>query len=135
MVTAVLEDLHGSISVVLFQNDGFDKLVAKFEDDNIVTLKGKVRVNNDEVSLMVSDITVMDQGAYSKRLYVDIEHLEEKQLDTLKSVAKRYKGPTPLMLSMGDVTVMTHKKYWVSEDPICRAELEQVFGTGRVWLA
>ncbi len=135
MVTAVLEDLHGSISLVMFQNDGFDKQLAKFEDDNIVTVKGKVRVNNDEVSLIVTDITVMDQGAYSKRLYVDVEHLEPNQLDTLKLVVKRYKGPTPLMLSVGDVTVMAHKKYWVSEDPECRTELEQVFGAGRVWLA
>jgi len=135
MVTAVLEDLHGSIPLVLFQNEGFDAHVLKFEDDNIVTVKGKVRVNNDEVSLMLTDITVMDHGAYSKRLYVDIEHLEDKHLETLKIVAKRHKGPTPLMLSMGDTTVMTHKKYWVSEDPSCKAELEQAFGAGRVWLS
>ena len=136
MIIGDLEDLQGVVSAVAFQSDNFEELVGQFVDDNIVSIKGRVRCNQDEISLMVESIDVIDNANFQRRLFIDIDHLNDMSLlSEIQAVSKSFRGTMPLYIKVGDSTVLAHQKFWVKDDVACRAELEGLVGPGRLWVS
>ena len=135
MVSGQLEDLSGTMSVIMFQNDHSDEFFELFQDDVIVTVEGRVRFNEDELTIIANRLVLMDHSKRSKKLFIDIESLASDDfLKDIKSIAKNHKGSMPLYFKQGDITIQAHQKYWVSEDDLARQQIESLLGQGRVWL-
>ncbi len=135
MCAGTLEDTKGSLSVLLFQTPKFEALAPSFIDDHIVRVKGKVKANGDEIAIVVSDIVVIDQTSLLKKVFIDVEHIKNAtMLKQIRDITRIYKGPLPLYFKHGEVMVLAHQKYWLSEDPRLRMELEGLLGAGRIWM-
>ncbi|RAP28520.1 DNA polymerase III subunit alpha, partial [Candidatus Marinamargulisbacteria bacterium SCGC AG-414-C22] len=134
MLSGTLEDFTGSLTVLIFQNDRFEEMVDLFRDDNIVTLTGRARLNQDEVTITCQDLQVLERVSDVKSYYIDAESLENDQLKQLQFILKQFKGTVPVYFKVQDHTIVTHRRYWVTEDDNCKRELETILGRGRMWM-
>ncbi len=135
MLSGQLEDLSGSLAIVMFQNDHFEEMADIFQDSHIVTVEGRVRINNDEISIIANRLVLIDSASLTKSLFIDIESLSSRSfLKEIKAITTTHKGHMPVYFKHGDVTVQAHQKYWVSEDILARQQLESLLGMGRVWM-
>jgi DNA polymerase-3 subunit alpha len=135
MMSGQLEDLSGIISVIAFQNDHFEEMADLFQDGHIVTIEGRVRFNNDELTVIANRLVLINSATLTKTLFIDIESLSSPTLlKQIKTITKAYKGHMPLYFKHGDITVQAHQKYWISEDILARQQLESLLGQGRVWV-
>ena len=124
------------MSLLVFQGHDFEDTASKFQEDFIVTVTGKVKANNDEISIMVQGVNVIDYSQGAKSVYIDLDGFDQLSVvKDIKLVSRQFKGSLPLYFRLGDVTILAHKKYWVSDDPLCRSQLENLVGSGRLWMA
>ena len=133
MLTGELEDFTGSITCLVFYNESFDQLCKTFCDDHIVSITGRARFNNDEFTLIVQDVSILERAGMDKIYYIDIENLEIDELEKIKFVCSQFRGSFPVHLKHGEQTIVVHQKYWINDDVLCRSQLENCVGNGRVW--
>ncbi|RAP32786.1 DNA polymerase III subunit alpha, partial [Candidatus Marinamargulisbacteria bacterium SCGC AAA071-K20] len=133
MLIGELEDLKGTVTVLVFQFRNFDEIAENFIEDAIVTVSGKVQVKNDEISINTSMVSILDSEHLKKQLIIDAGELDGPTLARVKEICAQYRGNLPLYFRVGDVTVEAHKKFWVKDDPLCISQLESLVGQGRVW--
>tara|TARA_B100000427_G_scaffold148524_1_gene123536 strand:- start:7625 stop:11023 length:3399 start_codon:yes stop_codon:yes gene_type:complete len=135
MLVGDLEDLTGSLTVLIFHDDTFEEKVAQFQDDHVVTVKGRLRVGTDEMSISCMDLTLHEKLDGAKSFYIDVDGLEMELLTKIKKLNGEFKGTFPVYLKIADKTIATHQKFWVVEDDLYRVQLENLIGRGRVWIA
>ena len=135
MLVGDLEDLTGTLTVLIFHDDTFEENVAHFQDDHVVTVKGRLRVTADDMSVSCMDLTLHEKLDAAKSLYIDVDGLNEALLMKIKKLNKEFKGTFPVYLKVADKTIATHQKFWVVEDDLYRVQLENLIGRGRVWIA
>ena len=41
---------------------------------------------------------------------------------------------TEVCFQLGDTMILAHRKYWVSDDELCFAQLREVVGEGHFWI-
>lgn len=135
MLIGTLADLRDECRLLVFQSDNFETMAAMFEDDTIVRIQGRFRQNDDEKVINVDEMTVLDQSQHQRRLFLDIEHVEDMSLlEQVRKVARQYRGGMPLYFQLGDTQVLTHKKYWVTDDPLCMSQLENLLGPNKLFV-
>ena len=121
MSFANLEDLYGSIEMVIFP-EIYRKFRNLVEDDNVVVVKGKLQVDENDVKLLVSE-------------FIDIESLNLKTLylktnfsryNDLKGLLKESSGDTPVVIYFEDKnkSVKLDQKLWVNTN---ENELEKFY--------
>ncbi len=136
MVIGTLEDMYGSISVVLFFHPNFDEKAALFTDDTLVQVQGKVRLSQEELSISCDDIQAIDKHSAPKKVMIDPENIESMEIfQTLKTIATQNKGPLPLHFLFPEGEVIAHPKFWISDKKECLATIEEIVGMGHCWLA
>jgi len=136
MVLANLEDYHGSVTVMMFQmGNGFDEKAPQFVDDAIVKITGKIRVNQDEITLAVDDIQPVDYFLQSKTVKIDLNNIESDDvLADIQRILEQHHGHTPVCFTLDDTTILAHRKYWVADDELCFSRLKDLVGDGHFWL-
>lgn len=135
MLIGALEDRFGSMPVVMFYSDKFDDYAPHFKDDTIVQVKGRVRVNQDEISLSCDSIEPVDPFSKAHKLYIDTENIDDMTVfEKLKQVVVHNKGPLPLYFIFPDSTVVAHVKFGVSDSSKCLNQIESIVGMGHCWL-
>jgi len=136
MITAKLEDLNGSVTILLFQTDKFETLMPHFVDDAIVKLSGRLRQNQDEFSIICDQIDTLSQQMNQKILYIDTEHIDDMDLyKAIKNVLIQFKGETPVYFKVGETIIASHQKFSISQDPLGLSQLENIVGPGHCWIA
>ena len=105
-----------------------------FHEDNIVYLKAKVRVNQDEISLICTDIKLISDTHRLNQLHIEPNEGDMEVLKQVKAICKKYKGNMPLYIHMADTTILTHQDCWVSHDELCLTQLQNLVGQTRVWV-
>jgi len=135
MMMARLIDLRGELSILLFQGKNFETCAPCFQDDNIVFVTGKVRANQNEVSLMCEKIELMDYAARNKSIFIDLENIDNPTIYTeIKALSTQFRGSTPVYFNIGESRVLADRQYWLSEDEICMAQLKSLVGAGHIWV-
>jgi DNA polymerase III subunit alpha len=135
MVIGTLEDLNGVITVLAFESPKFEEVSLQFRIDHIMTVKGKVKVKQDEISMMVEEILVHDQLDKLKSMFIDIEHLDAAEtFPKIKKHCSQFRGTLPLYFKNGTQTVLAHKKYWINSSDECLDQLTALVGKGRHWI-
>jgi DNA polymerase-3 subunit alpha len=135
MLLATLEDDHGELTIMVFQNDNFETMVEKIQDDHIVILSGRVRVNNDEITITADSVTVLDEGSMQRSVNIDLEDMDDLSIvEDIKRLSNQHRGSLPLYIHIGEQRVLAHKKYWMTEDHAAIGQLENLVGQGHVWV-
>ncbi|MBT3580892.1 DNA polymerase III subunit alpha [bacterium] len=135
MIAAKLEDLHGSISVLMFQNESFDKNAALFQDDNLVRLKAKVSIRDDSPILICNEIELLE-NIKNNQVHIDAEYLDfTKIAPQIKQLCQKYKGKSPLYFHINGKIILTHEKYWLTISPETTESLYQIIHETKVWIS
>jgi len=106
MCSAKLEDLYGTISVLIFAGN-YDKYKSALVDDNMVTIQGTISARaDDEIKLFIDNIEVWKENDHSavtsqKTLYLRIAKKDEELYDQITSILSNYEGDNRVILVIG----------------------------------
>lgn len=136
MMIGELEDLYGRVSILIFQQEQFERLAKIFQDNNIVYISGRVRVNQSEISVIADNIELIDRAHNNRNLYIDIENINDLSIfKELQSLSQLYKGSMPVYFKSKDTTILTHKKFWLADNELCLKQVETLLGAGHFWIS
>ncbi len=98
----VVEDLAGSVEVN-FSSKVFEKCSGYLAKDNIVVVKVRVDVRDEEPRFGAIDVEVLrvDQGDGELRLCFRPDDFTSSSIARLKEILQRYPGPSPVILETG----------------------------------
>ncbi len=98
----VVEDLGGSVEVN-FSSKVFEKCSGYLAKDNIVIVKVRVDVRDEEPRFGAMDVEVLhvNQGDGELRLSFRPEDFTSTAIAKLKEILQRYPGPSPVILETG----------------------------------
>ena len=134
MLVGRLEDLTGFITILIFHDDDFETKLDIFQDDHLVKVSGRLRINNDELSVSCQEIELLERIDGTKSYYIDADGLDIKLLKEIKKLNLQFKGTFPVYIKIADKTIQAHRKFWVIEDELYQQQLENLVGKGRVWM-
>lgn len=134
MLVGIVEDLTGQIPVIAFHSDRLNQIASFFVDDNPVYLTGRVRVNQDEISLMCEEIKPIDMDNLIMPLHIDIDGLEEPTiLSQICNTIVQFSGNHPVWIHTNGQIIETHPRFWVTPTTGVQDTLGKIIGSGRIW--
>ena len=131
MAFVTLEDLYGSVEVIVFPAT-YDRYSKYLEEDSIVVVEGRISLSEeDEPKIICRSVSPLTKCS-NEKLYVKIS--AEKSFDTfnvLKKVLIKYAGDTPVVvyLEKDKMKVIAERSLWVdSENEKLIQELKEMLG-------
>ncbi|MBZ9609223.1 DNA polymerase III subunit alpha [Clostridium estertheticum] len=130
-----LEDLYASVEVIVFPRT-FEKYKSLMEEDEIVILKGRVSIREEEQpKILCEDIKPLLK-INSEKIYILIEN-ELMMKDALKKLKQNlaiYRGNTPVYLCTKEPRKMyaVDKGLWLSEETDTMVLLRSIFGENNI---
>ena len=146
MLIATLEDMSGSIEVIVFPKS-YAALQASFVQDAIVTVKGRVNVRERrgagassgaedqaavEVSVLATEVRPFERRSVPvapKGWHVTVR--ERKQVDALARLLDESRGEVPIVLHVNERS--QRMPVGISNSVYVKNELEAIFGKTAVW--
>jgi len=102
MAIVEFEDLTGKCEVLVFPNT-YKNVAAQVKMDNIVFIKGKVSLREDQPKLIAGDIIIPDdvRSKYTSGVIITLATpgLDDHVLDDLKNILGKHPGKIPVMLN------------------------------------
>jgi DNA polymerase-3 subunit alpha len=134
MLMGTLEDMTGTVSLIVFPSDKIEEQAKHFQDDAIVRIRGRLRTSQDEMSVSCVDIDPVQHNA-AKQLFIDTENMDDITLyESLKSIFVSNRGPLQVNFMVGEQRVLAHEKFWVSDNPKAIQDIETLIGNGHFWV-
>ena len=132
MAFANIEDLYGSIEVIVFP-ETYKEYRTLIEDDNVVLVKGKLQVDDDEIKLLSQEFIDIEK-IETKTLYLKIPY---NRYNELRGVLSTNKGDTPVIIYFEDKnkSVRLDQKLWFNLSDDSLNILENYFGKENVKLS
>ncbi len=136
MCFLTLEDLYGSIDIVVFPNiyKKYDRLA---NVDNTVLIKGRININEEQASSVICEsITELSKFNDNKSingknsLEIQIPEMTNFMIDKVKSILLRYPGNAPVILYIQNINkkFKSNKNLWVNINQKLLDELSAMFG-------
>lgn len=96
MAFAALEDLFGTIELVIFPNV-YSRYKDLVEDENIVIVEGHFQESEvEEPKILVDSISKLKMPTKNK-LYISVDSMKSENLNKIKRILKDYEGNTPVV--------------------------------------
>jgi DNA polymerase-3 subunit alpha len=143
MLIAVLEDMSGSIEVIVFPKS-YALLQASFVQDAIVIVKGRVNVRErrgsggggeeppPEVSVLASEVRPFERRSVpAAPVGWHVTLRERGQADALAALLRESPGEVPIVLHVNDRS--QRMPAGISNSVYVKSELEAIFGKSAVW--
>jgi DNA polymerase-3 subunit alpha len=135
--SAQLEDLTGGIEVMFFPQT-YAMVGAEIADDAVVLVGGRVRIQDDRISLIANDLVVPDfsSGAPDRPLAVSLptRQCTLDKVNALKQVLARHPGVSQVHLRLisGDriTTLELDQSLRVTPSPALMGDLKALLGPG-----
>jgi len=129
-----LEDLYGSMEVIVFASV-FEKYATLILEENIVLIKGRVSLREDEAAKIICDEVLPITKNRTRKLYIKVEDMQDK--DAMKSIISMLKffcGDFPVYIySDNDKKVyQLAKECWVDLNDCVLDELKEKLGAENV---
>ena len=130
-----LEDLYASVEVIVFPKT-FEKYKSLMEEDEIVVIKGRVSIREEEQpKILCEDIKPLLK-INSEKIYILIDN-EAAMKDALKKLKQNlniYRGNTPVYLCTKEPRKMyaVDKGLWLSEETDTMEVLRNIFGENNI---
>ena len=150
MMFAELEDLYGTIELVLFPNI-FEKYDRVLLDDCIIKVTGKVSFKEDEkAKILVSNLVLIDNEIKNKKdtdtikikedkkIYIRIPkdkfELEDRVIGYIKELSREYHGDLPVYIFYDGTNKLRllNKINYLQDNNIVVEKLELAFGKENV---
>ncbi len=135
MMFALIEDLYGSVELVIFSNvlSNYYKFL---QTDSIVKVIGKVSIKEDEITkIIVSQVEpIIKEEKLYIRLPKDKFELEDKVIECINKFPKENKGNIPLYIFYeGTKKIkLLNRNYWLNTNLDTIDKLETYFGKENV---
>ena len=113
MATFVLEDLQGTIEVMVFPK-AMQEVGHKLADDAIVCVKGRVDKREDQPKLVAMEVDRFEPVADSPplRIKVSAGMLNDALVERIKSLLVRFPGDSQVYLHLGEQRVLRLPDAW-----------------------
>lgn len=135
MAFATLEDLYGTIEVVIFPKT-YNSYREFVEEDEIVIIEGRVAIEEDEKPKILCEKISPINAIQKEKIYIRVEGSEhlDAALEKLKKVSMEYKGETPVYLctTVPKKAYLLNKNVWLMSGYEVMEELNKVFGEDNV---
>ena len=104
MMVGTLEDLKGSIEVLLFPQTVNETPPGLLEVDRIVLVKGRLDARDDSPKLVALRVSPVDLSAANNvlRIRMPVHACTPDRLEELKAVLAAHPGPSPVLLHLGN---------------------------------
>jgi len=128
-----IEDFGRKVIVLAFDSPSYSAISMQMKDDVIVRLKGKVKVRQGEVSLMIESMDSLATQLAAQICHVDIlEGQSINELNQIKQICLLNRGQIPLYFHLQGQTIAVNKKYWINDTAI--ESIESIVGEQKVWM-
>ena len=135
MAVFTLEDLQGSVEVVMFSDvlNRYGNLLVK---DTIVFAKGKLDFRREKPNILAVELITLDEVteklAGKVKISLDAENVTKEKVATIKSICQHHKGRSPVYVAIrtdkGKVYAAADKQLSVNPDlDFCR-KIRQLVG-------
>ena len=147
MMFAELEDLYGSVELVLFPNV-YERFENILNNDMVIKVSGKVSIKEDEkTKILVSTIVPIDNSnnfeekvieKITKKIYVRIPKdkldLEDRVIGYIKDLSKEHPGECEVYIFYDGTNKMRllNKANFLSDTSLVQEKLELAFGKENV---
>ncbi len=142
MAVFVLEDLQGSVEVVMFPDvlNRFSDLLIK---DTVVFVKGKLDYRREKPNILAVELITLDKVreklAAKVRIRLNAEDVTKEKVAAIKSICQRHRGKSPVYVAVetdkGRVYTTADKELSVNPDlDFCR-KMRQLIGPENFQLA
>ena len=135
MMFAELEDLYGSLELIIFANV-LQNNSSLLQDDNIVKIVGKVSYKeNEKTKIIVSQIQLLEKN---KKLYIRIPkdklELEGAVISYIKNIEQTYRGNIPVYIFYDGTkkVKLLNRNLWLNSNEDTLKKLEIAFGAENV---
>lgn len=131
MSFASLEDMYGTIEMVIFP-ETYREYRNLIEEDNVVLVKGKLQVDENDVKLLTSEFIDIE-SLNLKVLYLKTEY---NRYNNLKSILQEAPGDTPVVIYFADKnkSVKLDQKLWININDNLMEKLYNFLGKENVKL-
>ena len=96
MAFAALEDLFGTIELVIFPNV-FSRYKNLIEDENVVFVEGHFQESEVEEPKILVDALSRIKMPTKNKLYISIDSMKNERLGEMKNILREYEGSTPVV--------------------------------------
>ena len=147
MMFAELEDLYGSVELVLFPNV-YERFENILNNDVVIKVSGKVSIKEDEkTKILVSNINIVENNKetqekvvekINKKIYVRIPKdkldLEDRVIGYIKDLSKEYPGECEVYIFYDGTNKMRllNKANFLQDNNIVKEKLDLAFGKENV---
>ncbi len=145
MANVILEDMTGSIEVVVFP-DLFNKTADLLKSDEPIVVKGFVDANETSIKLIASDIILLEEIRKKKvkalEIYINEKAITTKLLLHIRDIISHYPGQCELRFRIEvsnngykkGFIISTHKDYWVTPCQDMVDKIQALLGPNTVQL-
>ncbi|MFA6809402.1 MAG: OB-fold nucleic acid binding domain-containing protein, partial [Eubacteriales bacterium] len=141
MASFYLEDLSGTIEVLIFPRV-FPEVV-NLGNDDIVVIKGRYYINEDEKKIFAESITPIDKykdqrreqsGRVKKKLFIKLMVEEKELINKIFNILKKYSGENSVLFYIEETKQLfdAGRKYYVNDSALLENELIVLLGNNNV---
>lgn len=131
MAFATLEDLYGTVELIIFPNT-LEKYSKYIYEDSIVIVKGRVSINEDDAPKIICESILPLTKTKNKRLYIKMTKKNFiERLNEIKGILQKYEGNVPVYIYIEELrkTVRADRNYWVNvENTELIEKLKEILG-------
>lgn len=132
-----LEDLYGTIEVVVFPNvySTYEHLL---ELDNKLLIKGRLNISEDQASSVLCEEIVelerMEKKTRFQGVQISVDSLQDEKIRQMKEVLQEYRGDKPIVLysRQENKKYKANKSLWVQESKEAIEALCRIMGQTNV---
>jgi DNA polymerase-3 subunit alpha len=103
MAVFTLEDLQGSVEVVMFP-DVLNRYADYLDEDKVVFVKGKLDYRREKPNILAIELVALDQVteklAAKVKIWLDANDVTKEKVARIKSVCQSHRGKSPLYVSI-----------------------------------
>lgn len=118
MAFATLEDLYGTIELIIFPAT-FEKYSKLIHEDSIVLIEGRLSISEEEDSKIIVETIKPLTKIKKEKVYIKMPRTKPLSfMEEIKKVLKQYNGTVPVYvyLERNKSTIMADRDYWVDID-------------------
>ena len=135
MAFLTLEDLYGTIEIVIFSNL-YQKVADKMEEDTVVVVKGRASISADgEAKLIASDVDCFNtEQKKTATLGLILTEQRNISLQDVIKVLSKYRGGIPVYIydKKKEQKFKADSRYWIQQNELLFQELELLLGNENV---
>jgi DNA polymerase-3 subunit alpha len=141
MAFATLEDLHGSVEIIIFP-EAYKKASVLIEGDEPVWIKGSISSEETEVKIIAEEVLTLSniRERLSSKVHINLQSvgLEKDIIIRLKEIVSFNKGKNSIFLHLlfpdkSQINISVDKTFQINPDDSAIKEIERLFGDNTVY--